>query len=302
VNPLKIISEIKSEVGHTLTNPLFYWTLLAALPLSFIIRYNSGDWKPRRSGHTIYEHVEKEAYKITKGETFDLDDTVEGHLEKLLDNKANFDKLRKDVWENTQYWYRTKSSGDDDGLGMLPYEDIVKGFPGSCTEGSFISYAAMSQIRKVPGTGDKLDHYILLITYEKSDWSVTAGHCLYVGKITKENGENKFFCGGINPFENPSVEYDSLAELVEENTNLFRYYAYEQLLERGVLIRPQKMCLIDPRILGINITSYSRNILNAKAKDKDARDSIPEHIQRAFMNYFDENGLDYVEPVSGENK
>jgi hypothetical protein len=298
---------IRDSLNEARKSWYFWLGAGVVVPTWFLAMDLIGNFQPRRPTYgalTIPEAAQKIKFNTIDNmdDEFDEDKTVRGHLEKLAENIDDFDDFRLDVWKYTQFWYGPKSDGIDiekTGDGMDSYEDIVKGKPGSCTEGSVAFYANMSRLVEVPGTGEKLDHYILLVTYEKSDMSNSAGHALYVGKITSHEGKERFFVGGINPFENPLKEYDSVEDLLEHNTDLFREYAWKGLTKRGVMIRPQKFALINPEEdLGLDVVSYSDKVMNVKDPERDSRDSVAVHIQRKFNGYFDSHAVEYFRPGS----
>ena len=141
--------------------------------------------------------------------------------------------------------YNRKKGDRETGQGMDAYSDVVKGFPGSCTEGSVAFWANMKKLRENPVTGDQFNHYLLLVTYERSDLGNMAGHCLYLGERTDIEKNKHYFLGGINSFEDPRVEYDSIEAAVEANTDAFRFYGSE--LKHDIMFRPKFYCVLDPR-------------------------------------------------------
>ncbi len=286
----------------------YFWLGAGVVIPSWFLGMNLLDkFQPRRSAYgalTIPEAAQGFKYKKidNKDAEFDDDQTVRGHLEKLAENVSDFDEFRLDLWKYIQFWYGPKTNASnyaETGAGIDSYEDVVKGNPGSCSEGTVAFYANMSRLVAHPQTGEKLEHYVLLMTYEKSDLTGAPSHIVYVGKITGHDGKERFFTGGINPFENPLVEYNSVEDIIAHNTDLFREYAWKPLTKRGVMIRPQRWALIDPEgDLGLDLVSYSDKVMNVKDPNRDPRDSVAVHIQRQFFKHFEKVAKDYHRPKS----
>jgi len=184
---------------------------------------------------------------------------------------------------------------------MLTYDDIVKGRPGSCTEGTVAFHENMKFLVRDPQTGDELRHFVLLLEYEMSNRSNTAGHCIYVGERVTGEG-SRFFAGGINPFEDPNIEYDSIESLIEGNTNALRLYLFHrspigESTEVKVMVRPRRYLLIDPETdLNITLEHYSDEFLQDRHTNADLRDTRSQGLQRIFQQHFEKNAIPYMEP------
>ena len=282
------------------TNSLFYGAMAVAIPANFLFMHATNNWRPRlgsHNHHTLEEAIDREIYYYNENDRYFEDSrTVEKHMEKLLENIGDFDEYRMGLWRYVQYWYRPKSDPNDLGLGMYSYNDIVRGVPGSCTEGAFAFYANMRQITEVPKREMKMRHYILMITYERSDRRPAPGHVVYLGELKDKKNKRKYFIGGINPFENPTIEYNSIEEAIESNTDSFRVYNAFQMPE-GVMARPQRYCVADPEYLGVDIIHYTNDdAINIKFDERNLRESKSVAIQRIFTEYFEKNAIQYHEP------
>jgi hypothetical protein len=276
----------------------------AVVPAYFAYTTSQPDHTPRRNGgFTDLERLGKAWWDVRdNGLYLDKNPEVRPHIDRLLPpyKELDLEDALSRVWKYINFWYSPKFQQADDGLGMKPFSEIVKGVQGSCTEGSFAAYAALSRISDL-ANGEILKSRIMLITYEKSDRTVAAGHCLYLGEIVKKDKTSEFFVLGINPFENPDVRYNSIEDAIEANTNDLRMYVWPEFLERDtskerhqrVAVRPQKHLVINPAALGINI--IDGKILGIRG-DRDPRESLDKYIQRKFMEYFNRNGKQYREP------
>lgn len=296
---MSLIDKIIGENG-ILRNKMLYVCAAAALPLYVALRIWGGE-PPRlekRGCLTLPQVVERELYDE---KIFDEKQTVEEHMEILEESlRRGINDFEYNLWKYVQFWYGKKQTDAETGDGMEAYSDIVKGIPGSCTEGSVAFWANMKKIREDPLTGDKFNHYLLLVTYLRTDRAAIAGHCLYLGERIDKKGNKKYFLGGINPFENPLVEYDSIEKAIEGNTDLFRKYAWKGLTDgtetgKKVCVIPNKFCVVDPRDVGVDLV-YGDDRLNKPVQGKDARETYAEFRQRKLMEHFKEHAKEYVQP------
>ncbi len=307
----RALQRIKEEASFAVRHPLFWIGAAAAVPALFAFELFRNTYEPRRPNFdclTILQSIEKPWYELWD-RRLDNERSLDSHMDFLDDNIDDFDQFRKDVWDYVTFWYRPKTSAADDGLGMKTYEEVCRGEPGSCTEGAFAFWANMRQRVELPKTGEKLEHYLLLVTYEKSDMKNTASHCLYLGERIRKDGSKAVDIGGINPFEDPLVEYDTIEQAIEANTNHFRMYGYSNLHEernpqgRRVMVRPQRYCVIHPeRDLHVDIMHSAQGTLNVIIEGKDPRDTQAEALQRRFMDFFDRHAQMYKEPYAKVEK
>lgn len=297
---MSLVDKLIGENGF-LRNTMFYVAVGATLPLYVAVRLWGGE-PPRlekRGCLTWPEVISKELYS---GKIFDEKQTVEEHMEILEKSfgKGDINAFKFTLWKYVQFWYGEKQTDAETGDGMEAYSDIVKGIPGSCTEGSVAFWANMKKIREDPITGDKFNHYLLLVTYKRTDKKAIAGHCLYLGERTDKEGNKKYFLGGINMFENPLVEYDSIEEAIKGNTDLFRYYSYRGLTDgtatgERVCVIPNKFDVIDPRDIGVDLI-FGKERLNKPVQGKDARESYAKFRQKKLTEHFKEHAKEYVQP------
>jgi|ETNmetMinimDraft_11_1059920.scaffolds.fasta_scaffold38071_2 hypothetical protein len=313
MKPKSLPRRIWDEAAMAVKRPIYWMMLSSVVPGLLLTELVTLKHKPRLENHdhltASQSLISKPIYRV-RGfpQGFEDDSSIDGHMEALDDNIDDFDTFRNDIWKYVTFWYRPKSSASDDGIGMKTYEQICKGEAGSCTEAAFAFWTNMRQIAEDPETGDKFQHYILLVTYEKSDLSKTAGHALYLGERIKKDGSKKYFLGGINPFEDPNVEYDSVEDAIEANTNHFRLYAYENLHSNEnskgdrVMIRPQRWAKVHPKKdLGVDIV-HSDSKLNVRIAGQDPRESREIALQRKFMKFHNDHGVDYMEPYAKVEK
>ena len=242
------------------------------------------------AGYTLAQLIEQKLYDK---DFFDKNPDYRKHMARLSGNEPDLEKKLKSAWENAIYWYAPKAhtstaaEQSEAGFAMYPYNLIATGKSGNCSEGSVIVGENVRNV--VRYKGDRVRNYLLLVTYKASKPIHISGHALHLTEITRKDGGKRYRIGGINAFEDPSIEYKSVEEALERNTNYFRHYAYGGLTDAGILFGPDRWAMIDLDEHEIDLSQ-----INAGSIDEITEKS--KKIQRKLDQIFEQKARDYVAP------
>tara|TARA_Y100000310_G_C20703481_1_gene832301 strand:+ start:11880 stop:12875 length:996 start_codon:yes stop_codon:yes gene_type:complete len=325
----KKVREIVGDYISLVKKPIFWVTALSLIPAIFLKEVATSNMPPRRNNLgclTLMQYGELKLYNLmgNRRQLYE-NPTVDQHLEQVGEDFEDIKRHRKNIWlYNNGFLGPLSEGGENSGKGLHTIDDfcqmIVDGKvdkgPFSCFEGTSSSFAHWYPRVKDPNTGDEFDHYVLLMTYEKSDIDVFtgavstgAGHALHVIKKTSTNGvETYAIGGGFNPFEGSNEWFPNVEGVVEVNMNHFRLYVDYNLHNtrrpdgelakaqgHRIMIRPDSYCLIHPVTdLGVDIINGDKS-LGDDTSDWDVRNTKAQNLQLKFQKYFDKYKIKYVE-------